>query len=63
MKEDSKARIRALQTELPGLDLTEEEVDKLAHQLEALVSMLRQLDEIDVEGWEPATIFVRRQEA
>ena len=58
-----KNRIRELQSELPGLNLTPKEIDDLAHQLELMTEMLKKVDEIDVRGWEPAVIFSRRVKA
>ena len=63
MSEEMKNRIRELQSELPGLNLTPKEIDDLAHQLELMTEMLKKVDEIDVRGWEPAVIFSRRVKA
>jgi len=63
LSEEMKNRIRELQSELPGLNLTPKEIDDLAHQLELMTEMLKKVDEIDVRGWEPAVIFSRRVKA
>lgn len=50
-------RIKQLNSEIPGLNLSRNEVSGLTHQLELLTDMLRQLDEIDLKDWEPAVVF------
>ncbi|MBI4257319.1 MAG: hypothetical protein HY619_00030 [Thaumarchaeota archaeon] len=60
MKDNLEEKIKGLQFQIPRLNLTEKEVKVLTHQLELLQDMLEELDKIDVENWEPAVTFTRR---
>jgi len=59
---DMKEKIREIQAEIPGLKLTDVEVNEVAHNLELLETMLKRLDEIDVTNLEPTVVFTRREE-
>ena len=59
---DMKEKIREIQAEIPGLKLTDVEVNEVAHNLELLETMLKRLDEIDVTDLEPTVVFTRREE-
>lgn len=59
---DTKEKIKEIQVEIPGLKLTDAEVNEIAHNLELLEAMLKRLDEIDVTNWEPTVVFTRREE-
>ena len=58
----TKEKIREIQVEIPGLNLTDLEVNEIAHNLELLETMLKRLDEIDVTNLEPTVVFTRREE-
>ncbi|MBI2184365.1 MAG: hypothetical protein HYU39_05335 [Thaumarchaeota archaeon] len=63
MKGNLEDKIKGIQSHIPELNLTDKEIKSLTHQLELLETMLKELDEIDVENWEPAVTFTRREKA
>lgn len=54
----SEQTLRGMTKEIAGLDLTEEEIAALTSQLDALLSDMRALDELDMSEVEPVLRFV-----